>query len=144
MASFSFTLYGIEQAPPTWETQLAHKKGQLLLTQLPTVTQKISEDEKNVEITIYNPSDVTLSYRGYSINGPIIYKKVYVEGKWEAGMTGFCGTGLQTFTLKPGEEITLNIHVPKIAVQNFMVFKNADNPDQYSIVKLFESLATLE
>jgi len=128
-----------QEKRPTWETQLAHKEGQVELKQLPVIKPKLSVDGKIAEVSVINNTDITLSYSGYNTHAPIVYKKVLVEGEWQAGLTGFCGTGLKKLTLKPGEKMTVKIHVPKIAVQNFMLFKNAENPDEYSVVKLFES-----
>lgn len=60
-----------------------------------------------------NGTGSSVSYRGYSEEGPLYQCEVLEAGVWQASPLGWCGTGLEEHALEPGESVDFSAVVPR-------------------------------
>lgn len=72
---------------------------------------------------------------------PQIFVKEKRDGKWVATSWDWCGTGLKSHIVKSSKTTTFEIHITKSPIQIFTIFRNAKDPNEFSLVKLYESEA---
>ena len=121
-----------------WEAQVAHGDDESELAFVPKVKQLKSVDGF-ILVEVTNPTKHPLTYFGYAKDLPQLFQKEWIEGKWTAADWDWCGTGMSRYTLQGFERIEFKIFDRPVLTQSFTLFRNPEDPDQFSLVKLTES-----
>jgi hypothetical protein len=125
-----------------WESEVVHKFSQKDLQTTPKITvQKVVQDSNqgNVVLLVENRTGIDLAYNGYSEKGPQLFVKQKRYGKWVATSWDWCGTGMEKHVLRNQQTAAFHVRVGQDPVQVFTIFRNANDPDQYSLVKVYEN-----
>ena len=120
-----------------WERIITHKSSEKELRSAPTITVQRT-NQAIVHLRVENRTGVDIEYHGYSKATPQIFMKERREGKWVATSWDWCGTGMESHVVKNQKTTTLEIRVTRSPVQVFTIFRNAKDPKEFSLIKLYE------
>ena len=63
-------------------------------------------------VTLTNSTEAAIEFLGYGPTSPLYGMDYLREGSWQEQAFGWCGTGLATQTLAPGQQATFQVHGP--------------------------------
>lgn len=69
------------------------------------VTSKQGAARPEAELLFSNASDKPLFYAGYSADNPAYRRRCLATDQWKNGEMGWCGNGMETRTLEPGNQV---------------------------------------
>lgn len=69
------------------------------------VTSKQGAARPEAELLLSNASDKSLFYAGYSADSPAYRRQCLAADQWKDGDMGWCGNGMETQTLEPGQQV---------------------------------------
>ncbi len=72
----------------------------------------VHKQTHRLAVKVANLGDTTLSYPGYSSYTPQAFQEIFDGETWQAGNWDWCGTGLSTYQLEPGQSVWMLIHQP--------------------------------
>lgn len=127
---------------PGWEELISHKDSDRELRAAPVITiQKSVQNDKlaTMVLLVENQTGIDIDFFGYSKFRPQLFFKKKRGGNWEATAWDWCGTGMEKHVLKNQRATTFEIGITKGPVQVFTIFRNANDPKEFSLVKLYES-----
>jgi len=136
-AMFAFLCCAPGAELPGWEGLITHTNSERELRATPTITAQRT-NEARIYLRVENRTGIDIEYHGYSKDTPQIFIKEKRDGKWVATSWDWCGTGMQRHVLKNQKTTTFEIHVTKSPIQFFTIFRNAKDPKEFSLVKLYE------
>jgi len=137
---FALSLNAQVTEPSDWESLMAHKDSERELRSAPTITVQ-STNRKEITLRVENRTGIDLVFRAYAYGTkktPQTFYKEKRDGKWVATSWEWCGTGLQKHIVKNQTTITIEVHQTDTPVQIFTVFRNAHDPTEFSLIKLYE------
>ena len=136
-ALFASLCYAQGAEPVGWERMITHKNSEKELRTVPTIAVQSTNGVK-VHLGVENSTGIDIEYYGYSKETPQIFIKERRDGKWVATSWDWCGTGMERHVVKDKRKTTLEIHVTRSPVQVFTIFRNAKDPKEFSLIKLYE------
>lgn len=120
-----------------WEGVLDHKEGESELAKLPTL-ERLKDEGEFVRIKVTNDTKTALLYTGYENDRPQQFKKYMQHGAWKYGVWDWCGTGMNSFTLKKSESVIFKFRKKNEPTQIYTLFRNFEDTKQYSLVLVYE------
>lgn len=69
------------------------------------VTSKQGVAHPEAELLLSNASDKSLFFAGYSADSPVYQRQCLAADQWKNGDMGWCGNGMETQTLEPGQQV---------------------------------------
>ena len=90
-------------------------------------------------VRVTNKTNEKIKYQGYSKDSPQLFYEEFKDGKWTDTNWMWCGTGMETYTLSPGQNIELQIKRWR-ALGDFRTYTLFDSLDdkRCSLVLLYE------
>lgn len=95
--------------------------------ELPVITGVSSlGDDEFVEVSLMNPGTDSLDYFGYSKTVGQSFLEERSGSKWECGNWDWCGTGMEQYSIAPGDSVTLKVRLPdsEHPVRSLTPFRN--------------------
>lgn len=91
-------------------------------------------------VRVTNKTNEKIKYQGYSKDSPQLFYEEFKDGKWIDTNWMWCGTGMETHTLSPGQNIELQIkRWPSLGhVRAYTLFDSLDDK-RCSLVLLYEA-----
>ena len=77
------------------------------LKNVPVVIDSI-DDGKQIVVTVKNDGESNLIWMGTD-DRPTLYQEIFYDDNWQANRWDWCGTGKQSYRLRPGESVALHI-----------------------------------
>ena len=103
------------------------------LENLPVIASLKKLEGYQIEVCLMNVGSSALHYSGYGPQAPQMFIESFEDGEWKDG--DWCGTGLETYTLPPGESITLQLAFRMDwQGQRLLTIFSDENGDQSSLV----------
>ena len=75
----------------------------------PSVQLSLGSDDT---VTLTNSTEAPIEFSGYGPTSPLYGMDCLREDGWQEQPVGWCGTGLATQTLAPGQQTTFQVHSP--------------------------------
>ena len=91
--------------PANAAPSVATEKPDLSHVSLVMVTSKQGAAHPEAELLLRNASDKPLFYAGYSADAPVYQRQCLAADQWKDGDMGWCGNGMETQTLEPGQQV---------------------------------------
>ena len=90
-------------------------------------------------VRVTNKTNEKIKYCGYSKDSPQLFYEEFKEGKWVDTIWMWCGTGMETYTLPPGQKTELQIkRWPSLGDFRAYTFFDSLDDKRCSLVLLYE------